>query len=103
MGYAKKAETKTTEAKDVITFKDMEFTRIHLINDDLVMFDCKVRGIQIYGMSCRHYKNDKGEGDIIGFPSRKSKEGKYYNEAWFPISAELKEEIVQHIEKELSE
>lgn len=103
MGYAKK-DAKAADAKNAegITIKDIEFKRIHLINDDLVMMDVTVKGVTIYGMSLRHYKNDKGEGDIIGFPSRKSKEGKYYNEAWFPISAELKADIIKKVEEELA-
>jgi hypothetical protein len=38
------------------------------------------------------------DGTLISFPSYKNKD-KYYNHVWFPISAELKADIIAQIEK----
>ena len=100
MGYsnkAKAAEANADQKKDLFTIDQIEVTRAAEIKEDVVMFDMSVRGIKIYGMCLRHYKNDKGEGDIISFPSKQAKDGKYWDVAWFPISNDLKAGLIDKI------
>ena len=100
MGYsnkAKAAEANADQKKDLFTIDQIEVTRAAEIKEDCVMFDMTVRGVKIYGMCLRHYKNDKGEGDIISFPSKQAKDGKYWDVAWFPISNDLKAGLIDKI------
>ena len=100
MGYsnkAKAAEANADQKKDLFTIDQIEVTRAAEIKEDCVMFDMTVRGVKIYGMCLRHYKNEKGEGDIISFPSKQAKDGKYWDVAWFPISNDLKAGLIDKI------
>ena len=100
MGYsnkAKAAEANADQKKDLFTIDQVEVTRAAEISDGVVMFDMTVRGVKIYGMCLRHYTGSKGEGDIISFPSRKGKDEKYWDVAWFPISNDLKAGLIDKI------
>ena len=100
MGYsnkAKAAEANADQKKDLFTIDQVEVTRAAEIKEDCVMFDMSVRGVNIYGMCLRHYKTEKGEGDIISFPSKQAKDGKYWDVAWFPISIDLKAGLIDKI------
>lgn len=70
------------------------------IKEGKVTFDCEVNGIKIYSCWYNEYKNKKGEdGIMLSFPSYKGSDGNYYNYVWFPISQELKADIIAQIEK----
>jgi len=91
---------KKTEKAAVNVDYTAEVTRAKEFDEGVVAFDMVVNGVTLYGCWYREYKNKKGEdGSLISFPSRKGKDDKYYNDAWFPISAELKENIVGQLEK----
>ena len=105
MGYSKN-KAKTADAKNAdkvndknfITIEDITIDRANEIKDGVVMFDMTVGHIKIYGMSMRHMTNKDGqEWDAISFPARKADNGKYYDIAWFPMSAELKVQVAQKV------
>lgn len=98
MGYSNKAKAAEANAEEKkISAEEINVTRAAEVKEDVVMFDMEVRGIKIYGMCLRHYKNEKGEGDIISFPSKQAKDGKYWDVAWFPISNDLKAGLIDKI------
>ncbi len=106
MGYSKKAkaaEANAEEKKDLIQVGEVKVTRANELDqpDDKfkIMFDIIVRGVAVQGMCFQSYTNAQGEkGDMITFPSYKAKNGKYYNHAWFPITKELKDDIIKQID-----
>lgn len=106
MGYSKKAkaaEANAEEKKDLIQVGQVKVTRASELDqpDDKfkIMFDIIVRGVAVQGMCFQSYTNAQGEkGDMITFPSYKAKNGKYYNHAWFPITKELKDDIIKQID-----
>ena len=70
------------------------------IRDGKVIFDCEVNGIKIYSCWYNEYKNKSGkEGTMLSFPSYKGSDGNYYNYVWFPISQEMKNDIIAQIGK----
>ena len=103
MGYSKKAKAADANAdkvndKNFITINDISIDRANEIKDGVVMFDLTVGHIKIYGMSMRHMTNNDGqEWDAISFPARKADNGKYYDIAWFPMSAELKAQVAEKV------
>lgn len=100
MSYSKKAKTAEANAdqKDIITIDDIEIVRANEVKEGRVLFDMKVRGINISNMVLQSYTNKEGqEGDILDFPNYKAKNGNYYRYAWFPISKELKQKIIDQV------
>lgn len=101
MAYSKKAKTaeaNAEEKKDIITIDDIEVVRAAEVKENRVLFDIKVKGISISSMVLQHYTNKEGvEGDMISFPQYKGKNDKYYTYAWFPISKEMKEQIIEKV------
>ena len=103
MGYSNKAKAADANAdkvndKNFITINDITIDRANEIKDGVVMFDMTVGHIKIYGMSMRHMTNKDGqEWDAISFPARKADNGKYYDIAWFPMSAELKAQVAEKV------
>ena len=80
---------------------EVEVTRAKEFKDkNSIAFDMIVNGINIYGMWYREGIKDGKEWSMINFPSH-GVDGKYYNYAWFPISRELKEDIIEKIKKVL--
>lgn len=70
------------------------------VKDGKVTFDMEVNGIKIYSCWYNEYTNKSGkEGTMLSFPSYKGSDGNYYNYVWFPISQELKNDIIAQIEK----
>lgn len=92
---------KGSKAKETNVTYEVEVTRAKEIKEGTVAFDMKVNGVTIYGCFYREYTSKEGkEGTMITLPSQKSaKDDKYYNICFFPISKELKEEIVAQLEK----
>ena len=103
MGYSNKAKAAEANAdkvndKNFITINDITIDRANEIKEGVVMFDIAVGHIKIYGMSMRHMTNKDGqEWDAISFPARKADNGKYYDIAWFPMSAELKAQVAEKV------
>lgn len=91
---------KTTAKETNVTY-EAEVTRAKEIKDGTVAFDMKVNGVTIYGCFYREYTSKEGkEGTMISLPSQKSeKDGKYYNHVFFPISKEMKDNIIAQLEK----
>lgn len=90
-----KASAKKTQER--IDYK-VEVTHAKEIKDGVVAFDMKVNGVTIYGMFYREYTTKEGkEGDMISFPSQKADNGNYYSHAWFPVSNDLKMDIVKQL------
>lgn len=78
---------------------DVKVTRAREVKEGSVAFDMEVNGVTVYGCWYNEYKTKEGkEGTMISFPSYKN-DDKYYNHVWFPISKELKDNIVAQIEK----
>jgi DNA-binding cell septation regulator SpoVG len=78
---------------------EVKVTRAREVKEGSVAFDMEVNGISIYGCWYNEYKTKEGkEGTMLTFPSYKNGE-KYYNHCWFPISADLKKDIIAQIEK----
>lgn len=70
---------------------------------DSYRFTLKVNGVTLYGMKDIAYTNKDGQPDsFIAFSGYKGNNDKFYNNAWFPISRELKEEIERQIESLLA-
>ena len=91
--------TEATKETEKVTF-EVEVLRAHAFDSQTIAFDANVNGVTIYGMIYREYVTKEGkDGYLISFPSRQAKDGKYYDNCWFPISKELKENIKLQIEK----
>lgn len=93
---------KSNKADETSKVFEVEVTRAHAQDEKHIFFDACVNGVMIYGMTYIEYSNQNGEGSLIGFPSQKGKDDKWYNRAFFPISAELKENIIKQLEAKLS-
>lgn len=87
-------ETKTTKVKYTV-----EVTRAKEVSDGRVAFDMKVNGVTIYGCWYIEGEKDGKEYTIINLPQTKGKDGKYYSIAWFPMSKEIKGNIIEQLEK----
>ncbi|MBO7731176.1 MAG: hypothetical protein J6S67_01435 [Methanobrevibacter sp.] len=93
---AKKTETKKTTIPVELIKVDRAKAFDKAIMFDITVFDC----VKIYGCSYRTY-NDKQTGEekgIIGFPSKKGNDDKYYNHAYFFVTDEMLAEIEKQIE-----
>lgn len=60
-----------------------------------VLIDLTINGITIYGASIVEGKN----GDFIGWPQRKGKDGNFYNVVYAKISTDDTKDIVAEAEK----
>lgn len=96
-----KGTTKKTDDKKIAY--EVEVLKAKEVKDGVVAFDMKVNGVTLYGCWYREYINKEGkEGTMISFSSYKANNGEYYNHAWFPISNELKLDIIDKIATKLS-
>ena len=95
MALAKRSEG---TAKEHVDYK-VQVTRATQFESGAVGFDMTVNGVKIYNCTAKTVKSKKtGEDvDLINFPEYKSKNGEYYSYAWFPISLDLKESIINQI------
>lgn len=92
----KKTETKKTE----IPADQIKVTRAHQF-DNSISFDVQLYGtITIYGCTYHTYKpkDSEEEKGIIGFPSRKGQDEKYYKHAYFFVTDEMLASIEKQIE-----
>ena len=62
---------------------------------DVVFFTGVINGVTIYNMRVCTSKDGK---DFIGFPSVKGKDGRYFNEAYFPLSPDDTAVIIECVE-----
>lgn len=93
-----KGASKEKETKEKAVF-NCTVERVHMFDEKHISFDMTANGIKISGLNYIEYTNKDGQdGVIINFPQRKGKENKYYNILWFPISKELKDDIIKQIE-----
>lgn len=98
MSIIKKTSTENTTTNSIKY--DVTVSNARVISEDVVSFDMTANGVRIYGMIYRAGTSDKDEEyELISFPSKKAKNGKYYSHCWFPISNELKAYIIDELEK----
>lgn len=91
----KKHNNENTVEYSVEVLKAME------VKEGKVIFDMKVNDcVTIYSCWYNEYKTKEGkDGTMLSFPSYKGTDGNYYNYVWFPISTELKNDIIAQIEE----
>ena len=92
-GSTKKTdETKVNYTCEVIRAKE--------IKEGTVAFDMEVNGVKIYGCWYKEGTNKDGkEYQIVNLPQEKGKDGEYYSIAWFPMSKEVREGIIDQLQK----
>ena len=89
--------------KEVKTNYSVTVTSARSVKENRVSFTMVVNGVTIYGNSLIEYKNKEGnKGMMISFPSWKGEKG-YNDYIFFPITKELKENIIEQIKNKLSE
>ena len=95
-------EDKTTYTVKVIKVRPVKD------KDNIVFFSANVNGVQIYDMKFIFYTDSETgeEKSMIGFPSDKyndkaTGEEKFANKAYFPVSDELKADVLSQIEEKL--
>jgi len=78
----------------------VEVLKAKEVKDGKIIFDMEVNDIKIYGCWYNEYKTKDGkDGTMLSFPSYKGSDDNYYNYVWFPISTDLKANIIAQIEK----
>ena len=80
---------------------EIKVTRANVIEDkNVIMFDMIVNDVQIYGCSYKTLTNHETNEDFakIGFPSRKGKDDKWYNNAYVKLTSEDITAIEKQIE-----
>ena len=101
MAIKKTSEAKTATAKKAeIPADQIKVTRAHQF-DNSISFDVQLYGtITIYGCNYRTYKPEGADEEmgIVGFPSRKGKDDKWYNHAYFFVTDEMLASIEKQIE-----
>lgn len=101
MAIKKTSEAKTATAKKAeIPADQIKVTRAHQF-DNSISFDVQLYGtITIYGCTYRTYKPEGADEEkgIVGFPSRKGKDDKWYNHAYFFVTDEMLASIEKQIE-----
>lgn len=98
MAIKKTSEKKTESKKTEIPADQIKVTRAHQF-DNSISFDVQLYGtITIYGCTYRTYEKDGEEKGIVGFPSRKGKDDKWYNHAYFFVTDEMLATIEKQIE-----
>ena len=100
MAIKKSAEKAEKKEKMVVKPEDVKVDRAkdfeQSISFDMTVFDC----IKIYGCTYRTYKEKKtgDEKGIISFPSKKGKDDKYYNHAYFFVTDDVLASVEKQIE-----
>ena len=99
-GTAKEAKNDEAKIEYVVTVEAARETT----NDKIVMVDLDVNGVKIKGNMLKEIVCQKDgvkhkKGDIcyvLNFPSEKVGD-KYYNRAWFPVSNETMDKILEQV------
>jgi len=81
LGKNKKQEYAKVNSFEILRVKSFK---------NAVFFDIKVNDVCIYG--CRAIEGQNG--DFIGFPSEKGKDGKFYNKVYIALSPEDTAKII---------
>ena len=89
----KTPETTTATTEPKIDY-NVSIKRAAAIDEKTIMFDMIVNGVTIYGAAV---KKNKDGGMFVSLPSRKGKDGKYYNIAYFPMNDEKQQEIINKV------
>lgn len=100
MAIKKTSEKKTENKKAEIPADQIKVTRAHQF-DNSISFDVQLYGtITIYGCTYRTYKPEGADEEkgIVGFPSRKGKDDKWYNHTYFFVTDEMLAAIEKQIE-----
>lgn len=99
MAIKKTSEQKTATVKKAeIPADQIKVTRAHQFPNS-ISFDVQLYGtVTIYGCVYRTYLKDGEEKGIIGFPSRKGKDDKWYDHAFFFVTDEMLAAIEKQIE-----
>ena len=92
----KKPEKENSKQESILKDYSVDHGRRH--TKEKVRFALTVNGVTVYGCNVVEGKN----GDFISFPSYKGNDGKYYNHAYIPLTAEDQEHILLSVEKELN-
>lgn len=92
---------KKKENSDQEMSYSVQVKRAHEFDDSNdIGIDMVVNGVTIYGCIYKSGTNKDGEEyTFVSFPSRKGKDGKYYNFAYFKIDDDLLKDIENQIEK----
>ena len=90
----RKENNKPAEEKQYINVDWFEVKRA-FDTGKTVYFDLELNGVTIYG--CRVVEGQ--QGDFIGFPSQKGKDGRYYNICYAPLAPENVQGILDVVEK----
>lgn len=87
------AEKMAVKPEDIKVDRAKDFDKS--ISFDVTLFGC----VKIYGCTYRTYQDKKSgeEKGIISFPSKKGKDDKYYNHAYFFVS----DDVLAKVEKEI--
>lgn len=88
-------ENNTTEIQQNYSVK---VKSVKAVKQDVYAFTMTVNGVTIYNCWYREGVKDGKEWSIISFPAQKGSNGKYYNHVSFPISDDLKTEIIRQME-----
>ena len=104
MAIKKTAENATKKETKKETY-NVEVLRVHDFSDDKktrILFDAKVNGVSISGLTYMEGVKDGKEWNMVKFPqSRNKKNNKYYNIVWFPTSKEFVDTVAKQIESML--
>ena len=96
----KKPENANANNTKAIKVDSYRVLRAICIGDNnTVLFDLELNGIKLYGLNVIEGKN----GDFIGFPSKKAKDGKYYSLFYAQLSADDQKDILSAVEAELNQ
>lgn len=75
-------------------------TRAKEIKEGTVSFDMEVNGVKVYGCWYKEGTNKDGKDyQIVNLPQEKGRDGKYYSIAWIPMSKEVRENIIEQLQK----
>ena len=90
---------KGSQKKTLETKRDFEcvVTRAKEVKEGTVAFDMEVNGVKIYG--CWYKEGTNKEYQIVNLPQEKGKDGEYYSIVWFPMSKEVREDIIDQLQK----
>ena len=97
-------KTKKTENNKNFEF-DIEVTRAVELDNGTIMFDMNANHVMIKGCSYKVLTNGTTGEEFgkVGFPSKKGKDDKWYNEVYFGISPETLKKIEDGITAKLGE
>ena len=99
----KSKKASATDEKKVYDY-EIEVLRAYELDNGTIMFDMAANHVIVKGCAYKPLtRHDNGEEfNKIDFPSKKGKDGKYYNEVFFQITPETMEKIEKGLEEKLN-